>query len=45
MVMPDGRLRHSVYFGMMARKWSSVKTHLERLPSSQRGEGGQEDLA
>jgi RimJ/RimL family protein N-acetyltransferase len=31
MVMPDGRLRHSVYFSIIASEWPGVKTHLERL--------------
>ena len=34
MVMPDGRLRHSVYFSIVDSEWSSVKVHLERLMSS-----------
>jgi RimJ/RimL family protein N-acetyltransferase len=31
MIMPDGRLRHSVYFSIIASDWPDVKTHLERL--------------
>jgi hypothetical protein len=31
MIMPDGRLRHSVYFSIIASDWPAVKTHLERL--------------
>jgi N-acetyltransferase len=31
MIMPDGRLRHSVYFSIIADEWPGVKTHLERL--------------
>ena len=34
MVMPDGRLRHSVYFSIIDSEWPSVKAHLERLMSS-----------
>ena len=31
MIMPDGRLRHSVYFSIIADEWPGVKIHLERL--------------
>lgn len=34
MVMPDGRLRHSVYFSIIDSEWPSVKAHLERLMAS-----------
>jgi N-acetyltransferase len=34
MVMPDGRLRHSVYFSIIDSEWPAVKAHLERLMSS-----------
>jgi RimJ/RimL family protein N-acetyltransferase len=34
MVMPDGRLRHSVYFSIVESEWPDVKAHLERLMSS-----------
>jgi RimJ/RimL family protein N-acetyltransferase len=29
MVMPSGRLRHSVYFSITSEDWPAVKTHLE----------------
>lgn len=31
MLMPDGRIRHSVYFSVTREEWPTVKTHLERL--------------
>lgn len=34
MVMPDGRLRHSVYFSIVESEWPSVKAHLEQLMAS-----------
>ncbi|MGH8067432.1 MAG: GNAT family N-acetyltransferase [Candidatus Entotheonellia bacterium] len=34
MVMPDGRLRHSVYFSIVDNEWPAAKAHLERLMSS-----------
>lgn len=34
MVMPDGRLRHSVYFSIIDSEWPALKTHLERLMAS-----------
>lgn len=34
MIMPDGRLRHSVYFSIMASEWPAVKAHLERRMAS-----------
>lgn len=34
MVMPDGRLRHSVYFSIVDSEWPAVQAHLERLLSS-----------
>lgn len=34
MVMPDGRLRHSVYFSIVESEWPAVKAHLERLMTS-----------
>jgi hypothetical protein len=37
MVMPDGRLRHSVYFSMIESEWPSVKASLERLMASYGG--------
>jgi N-acetyltransferase len=37
MVMPDGRLRHSVYFSMIESEWPSVKVSLERLMASYGG--------
>jgi hypothetical protein len=39
MVMPDGRLRHSVYFSIIDSEWPNVKAHLERLMSSYKDEG------
>lgn len=44
MVMPDGRLRHSVYFSIVDREWPSVKAHLERLMSSHGDEGHRENV-
>ena len=29
MVMPDGRIRHSVYFSIIAGEWPAVKARLE----------------
>jgi RimJ/RimL family protein N-acetyltransferase len=29
MVMPDGRLRHSAWYSVVAEEWPSVKAHLE----------------
>lgn len=34
MVMPDGRLRHSVYFSIIDSEWPAAKAHLERLMTS-----------
>jgi N-acetyltransferase len=34
MVMPDGRIRHSVYFSIIDSEWLSVKAHLEQLMSA-----------
>ena len=31
MVMPDGRLRHSVYFSVIASEWPGVKARLEEM--------------
>ena len=31
MVMPDGRIRHSVYFSITCEDWPAVKAHLEEL--------------
>jgi hypothetical protein len=28
-VMPDGRLRHSVYFSVIAEEWPGVRARLE----------------
>jgi N-acetyltransferase len=50
MIMPDGRIRHSVYFSIIDDAWPRVKVHLEgllaaypatsaALPSSPRGRG------
>jgi RimJ/RimL family protein N-acetyltransferase len=44
MVMPDGRLRHSVYFSIVDSEWPSVKAHLERLMSSYGDEGHRENV-
>jgi len=44
MVMPDGRLRDSVYFSIIASEWPGVKAHLERLMAAHRGAGSQVDL-
>jgi N-acetyltransferase len=44
MVMPDGRLRHSVYFSIVDSDWPSVKAHLEQLMSSYGDEGHKEDV-
>lgn len=41
MVMPDGRLRHSVYFSIIASEWPSVKLHLERLMAAYEQEGSE----
>jgi len=30
-VMPDGRLRHSVYFSVIAEEWAAVKARLEGM--------------
>ena len=38
-IMPDGRLRHSVYFSIIDSEWPSVKAHLEQVMSSYRDEG------
>ncbi len=37
-IMPDGRLRHSVYFSIIDSEWPSVKAHLEQVMSSYRDE-------
>ena len=34
MVMPSGRIRHSVYFGITNDEWPRVKAHLEGLMAS-----------
>ena len=34
MVMPSGRIRHSVYFSITNEEWPRVKAHLEALMSS-----------
>ena len=34
MVMPGGRIRHSVYFGITNDEWPRVKAHLEGLMTS-----------
>lgn len=43
MVMPDGRIRHSVYFSITSEDWPAIKAHLEELiaasPLSGREEG------
>jgi N-acetyltransferase len=44
MVMPDGRLRDSVYFSMIASEWPAVKAHLERLMSAYREAGSKADI-
>ena len=44
MVMPDGRLRHSVYFSIVDGEWPSVKALLERLMSSYGDEGHRENV-
>ena len=31
MVMPGGRMRHSVYFSITCEDWAAVKAHLEGL--------------
>ncbi len=31
MIMPDGRLRHSVYYSILDSEWATVKTKLERM--------------
>jgi N-acetyltransferase len=33
MIMPDGRIRHSVYFSITHDEWPRVKAHLEELMS------------
>ena len=38
-IMPDGRLRHSVYFSIIDSEWPSVKANLERVMSSYKDEG------
>ncbi len=38
-IMPDGRLRHSVYFSIIDSEWPSVKAHLEQVMSSYGDEG------
>jgi N-acetyltransferase len=40
MLMPDGRLRHSVYFSIIASEWPTVKAHLERLMNISRDSAG-----
>lgn len=44
MVMPDGRLRHSVYFSIIDSEWPAVKAHLEQVMSSYGDEGHKEDV-
>jgi RimJ/RimL family protein N-acetyltransferase len=44
MVMPDGRLRHSVYFSIVDSEWPAVKAHLERLMSSHGDERREENI-
>jgi RimJ/RimL family protein N-acetyltransferase len=44
MVMPDGRLRHSVYFSIVDSEWPAVKSHLERLMSSYKDEGNTQNV-
>jgi RimJ/RimL family protein N-acetyltransferase len=43
MVMPDGRIRHSVYFSITSEDWPAVKAHLAELmaayPPSGRAQG------
>jgi hypothetical protein len=45
MVMPGGRIRHSVYFSITSEDWPAVKAHLEERmaaytpSSSERGRG------
>jgi RimJ/RimL family protein N-acetyltransferase len=44
MVMPDGRLRHSVYFSIVESEWPAVKAHLERLMLSYEGTGYKQNV-
>jgi N-acetyltransferase len=44
MVMPDGRLRHSVYFSIIDSEWPAVKAHLEQVMSSYGDEGHKENV-
>jgi RimJ/RimL family protein N-acetyltransferase len=44
MVMPDGRLRHSVYFSIVDHEWPTVKAHLERLMSSYEDAGNKQNV-
>lgn len=44
MVMPDGRLRHSVYFSIVDSEWPSVKAYLERLMLSYGDKGHTENV-
>lgn len=32
MVMPDGRLRHSVYFSVIDSEWPGIKARLQQMP-------------
>ena len=40
MVMPGGRIRHSVYFSITNDEWPRVKVHLEGLMASYRATSG-----
>jgi RimJ/RimL family protein N-acetyltransferase len=44
MVMPDGRLRHSVYFSIVDSEWPAVRAHLERLMWSYEDEGNKQNV-
>jgi N-acetyltransferase len=44
MVMPDGRLRHSVYFSIIDSEWPAVKAHLAQVMSSYGDEGHKENV-
>ena len=39
MIMPDGRLRHSVYFSIIKSEWPEVKTKLEQRMDWNSGSG------
>jgi RimJ/RimL family protein N-acetyltransferase len=31
MILPDGHIRHSVFYSILDREWSSVKNRLEEM--------------